>query len=37
MIMHRYVIQGVIYKIIDNYYSYNRDHITCQVCNIQFS
>jgi hypothetical protein len=27
LIMHRYVTEGVIYKIIDNYYSSNRDYI----------
>ena len=37
MIMHRYVTQGVIYKIIDNYYSYNMDYTTCKVCNILFN
>jgi hypothetical protein len=28
--------QGVIYKIIDNYYSYNSNHIKCRADNIQF-
>ena len=30
-IIHRYRIDGVIYKIIDNYYSCNRDYIASQL------